>query len=285
MWANLNSAKQSRSDMISVNSINNEGDRRLEMERMTTNANNQVRTPIKGSQMQFTHGAEVLNNAIWQGISQYKSAPIPQVTTNLTQIPQTMDMANNPTSICMATGAIPAGNEPLLQMLAAMNQKLSAIHIDLKSLKDNKTVMEQQIAGIQFDLEDDHEQLMEQQGELRKCQDQVHLLTNVVANYEQKFTEMQDKINAMESKSQRSEIIIFGIEEKEGKTAMQSAQEFLSGPMEIKELPSIAQAYWKGKKKFNRPLVLKMSNFVSKSVVFGNVSKLKDKKNAQGRAF
>ena len=90
----------------------------------------------------------------------------------------------------------------------------------------------------------------------------------------------------MESKTMRSDLIVFGLEPTEGKTCKELFTSFLMEVMKIPntEVPAINQAFWKGKGE-NRPMVIKLSDQQGKGVIFSNVANLKDVKNAKDRAY
>ena len=219
-----------------------------------------------------------------------QSTVISQQTDTATMY--TMGTTTNPASTPSITTKENPEN-PMMALMQAMNEKLSniqahvrSVHSEVQSLKDSKTDIYEQITGIQFDQEDDHEVLIIQQNELRQCQDQVALLTNIVSKYEGKITELSNKITAMEARSMHSELIITGLQDKEKKSPLETVREFFKEQMEIEEDLNIVYVYWKGKGKNTfKPLVVRFTTPAFKSKVFSNVSKLKGKKNSKGRTF
>ena len=174
--------------------------------------------------------------------------------------------------------------DPVLALLTAMNQKLNNIQDDVKSLKESTLQLGGQMSVLQHDQEDNNESLQDQCTELRKCRDQVQLLSNVVTKYENKFEELQSRVDNMEAKAMRAELIVFGIDEDDSKTATAIAKSFFKEKLEITEVPDISDAYWKGKKKGSRPMVIKLSKAANKGTIYKHALNLKGKKTSRGKS-
>ena len=86
----------------------------------------------------------------------------------------------------------------------------------------------------------------------------------------------------MQTKQVRSELIIFGLEEIEGKMCTDIATDFFKEQMLIEDPPSITHAYWKGHSA-NKPMVLRFANPSTKGLIFSNISNLKGKQNTKKR--
>ena len=172
----------------------------------------------------------------------------------------------------------------ILQMFQNINDKLTTIQSDVRGLKDSKIEITDHIAGIEFDQEDNNEQLMTQQQEIRVCQDQVKVLSDLAITYEEKFDNMTSKINQLEAKLMRSELLVFGLTEVKDKSCIDIAKNFFTQTMKINPAPEIVYAYWKGASK-NKPMVIKLSNAQNKGQIYANVSNLKDVKNSKGKGY
>ena len=135
-----------------------------------------------------------------------------------------------------------------------------------------------------YDVEDAHTLLLAHHKNIGLCQDQIGLISNVLCRYEDRIEELSNKVTALEAKTMKNEIIIFGIIEEEGKTPLEQAEAFLKNTMQIASPLSIATAYWKGKTT-HKPMVIKFTSPNAKSVVFSNVSKLKGVKNANNKYY
>ena len=70
--------------------------------------------------------------------------------------------------------------DQMMKILQNMSNKLTSIQDDIQVLKDNKTEVKEQIAGMMFDLEDDQEELIAQKKQLNMCNDKVDMLTSLL---------------------------------------------------------------------------------------------------------
>ena len=173
--------------------------------------------------------------------------------------------------------------DPMMMMLVTISNTLTTIQTDIRSLKEGKITTEEQIAGMQFDIEDDQEEITQQRTELNKCQDKVDILTNTMVRYEQKLNALTDKCNYLEAKALRAELVIFGLKDSKD-SCITIVKTFLKDKMEIHNPLSIATAYWKGKGN-NRPMIVRLSNAHDKGAIFVKVSKLKGKKNHKDQPY
>ena len=144
--------------------------------------------------------------------------------------------------------------DPVMKMLQAMNNKLSSIQNDIQDLKTNQNAIRNDMTGIMYDQEDDREMLITHQAEIRSCQDQVTSLACFAKLHEDEIEELNNKIVQMEANQMKNELLIFGIDAKEGETCAALAKDFFENKMEINNLPLIMHAYWKGKSQ-GRPMV------------------------------
>ena len=140
-----------------------------------------------------------------------------------------------------ASMAVPA--DPLLTLLTSMNEKLGTIQDDMQILKVSKTTMEGQIETLIYDQEDVQEEVNTQRKDLNSNSDRVDILMNVLAGYEQKMTNLQQRCLNLEAKGMRSELIIFGLASEEGKTCIDIVTNFFRKELGIENVPNILYAY------------------------------------------
>ena len=178
-----------------------------------------------------------------------------------------------------------SNQDPLFDMLRLMNDKLTVIQEDVKSLKDDKVEMNAQITGMQYDLEDHEDQIGTQSQELKACQDQVELLTNYIARYDEKFEVLTRKVTAMEMKEMKPEIIVFGLNEIENKTCMDTFKDFCQTKLDLQNIPEISYAYWKGSAKGIKPMVVHFKHVSAKKEIYAKTPNLKDKTNEKGNSY
>ena len=174
-------------------------------------------------------------------------------------------------------------NELMISMLQSMNEKLNAIQGDVKTLMDSKQEITEQIAGIQFDQEDEQEKIESQQKDQCVCRDQVDLLTNLVIRQDDQMDEMKSRLLQLEHKQVRSELIIFGIIDQKEKKCAELAKEFFSGILGLTEI-GVDHAYWKGKSN-NKPMVVRLTTPKDKGLIYSKSTKLKDLKNANDKGY
>ena len=78
------------------------------------------------------------------------------------------------------------GDFNIAALLQKMDNKLTNIQNDMTAMKAGQTSIREELAGIQFDQEDDHEAILHQGKELSSNQDKVDLLTDIILRYEDK---------------------------------------------------------------------------------------------------
>ena len=193
-----------------------------------------------------------------------------------------------PIPVPTPTGVIlPTSNQemdPMVEILRNINEKLGTIQTDIKDLKDSKTEISNQIAGLPFDQEDDHELLIAQQQESKSYFDKVDLLSELTIKQDNTIQQLQSKIDKLEARLMKSELLVFRLLEEGEKTCKTIAAEFFTHKLEMNPPPEVQMAYWKGNGK-NKPMVIKLVNSAQKGLVFANLSKLKNKKNAKEKGY
>ena len=96
--------------------------------------------------------------------------------------------------------------------------------------------------------------------------------------------EMKERLLRLEMKMLKNELIITGIEEKKEVSDKDALQAFLKETMKITEEIKVYSTLRLGNGN-NRPLLVKLSSAASKSVIYSNVSNLKDVKNKNGKNY
>ena len=108
-----------------------------------------------------------------------------------------------------------------------------------------------------------------------------------MAKYEDKFQELTHKVEVLQAKSMRTELIIFGLQDKQNKIAPKEVtKDFFKNQMMMTDPIDILHAFWKGKSqnKF-KPLVVRLSSAAARNSVYKHASNLKDKTNEKGRSY
>ena len=212
------------------------------------------------------------------------------IQTDITTLKDNKDQTNSTTMSASAppTSATPDVEDPMMKLLQTINSKLTTIQTDITTLKDNKDQTNSRLDGLEFELEDQQEDLTVQKVELRECQDQVKLLSNIVANYEECFQDLNTKMLQLEAKAMKTELIIFGIQQTAETTLIQHAKSFFLQKLKIKEeeIPGITYAYWKdGSSKGYPPLVVKLCKASDKGVIFSHATNLKGQTNLEKKPY
>ena len=174
-------------------------------------------------------------------------------------------------------------NATVLAMFNAINDKLNGMQADMRAVKATHGDINQQIVGIQFDQEDDHEELVSQKKDLHQCRDRVDILSDLIIRYEERMQELESKCERLQAKNMKGEIIIFGLKDTKA-SCSNIAQGFFTTQMEMEASPNILYAYWKGKSEY-KPMVVKFVNPASVGTVYSKVANLKGKKNHLDRAY
>ena len=173
--------------------------------------------------------------------------------------------------------------QTMMSMLVNITNKLTSMQTDITSLKDTKTELKDQLDGLQFDVEDDRDEIVRQRKELDIYKDKVETLTDILVRYEGKMESLHQRCLTTEAKLLRSELIIFGLQDNK-KSCKEIAEKFFSTTMGIDPVPAVKYAYWKGSSK-NKPMVVSFTHANAKGAIYSNVSNLKGKKNHLDRAY
>ena len=173
--------------------------------------------------------------------------------------------------------------DPMMTMLQMMNNKLTNIQDEIRNLNATKAEFGEQIATLQYDREDDHQELVLQRRQLNECMDKVDVLTNINVRNVEKIRHLTDRCNNLEAKAMRNELIIFGLKDTK-EPCTEIVKKFFQQEMEMQNAPQIVHAYWKGKSAF-KPMVVKLQDGAAVGTIYKNVSKLKGKTNHADRAY
>ena len=228
-------------------------------------------TPTKGQDGYISSDTTKMQDQI-KPTNRTNPANDPQVSIQLQE--QSMEMA------------IPATNEAMMLMLQSISAQLTTISTDVKSLKESKKELSDQVAGLEYDVEDAQDRLGSQQKDMRICQDQIELLSSAVGQYESQLHQLQDRVSNLEALAKKLELIIFGIidEAEEPSRCKDLVVQFFTNKLKIPEesVPPINYAYWKGKGE-NRPIVVRLQNVNDKRTVYSHVGNLKDVVNQKNK--
>ena len=113
--------------------------------------------------------------------------------------------------------------------------------------------------------------------------EKVSIMADIIVRQEDKITQLNDTITALQARSMKQNIIISGITETPGEDCAQISKNFLQNKLEVQDL-KIEVAHRIGNGKF-RPLVVKFPNQRQKAKIFGNIRKLKGLKNENNRYY
>ena len=174
--------------------------------------------------------------------------------------------------------------DPMYEILRSMNEKLNVIQTDVKSLKDSKVEITEQIAGMQYCLEEDEEHINSQNEDLIICKDKIESLSNIVIRNQQLINDMSQKMSRMEANNMNTEMVLSGIVEVQGKSCKELAQQFIREKLQITDPINIIGAYWKGQGN-NKPMVIKLEKAADKFKLYAQTSLLKGVTNENKRNF
>ena len=123
----------------------------------------------------------------------------------------------------------------VIQMLTTINEKLNNIQSDVRSHKSSKIQISDHIESLQYDQQDCEKAINDQGKELHQCHDQIDLLTDVISKYDEKQATLNSKVNALEAKSMKADIVIFGLTEDGHKSAKDIATTFIKDTRKIEQ--------------------------------------------------
>ena len=171
----------------------------------------------------------------------------------------------------------------LVSLLQNINIKLDTIQDDVRALKTSKGEITEEMQEIRDDREEDRIELLQQKKDLDVCKDKMEVFTELMARYEDRIQYLNNRCNYIEAKAMKSEMIFFGLLDNKQPCA-KIAETFLKDVLGLTEVPDILYAYWKGKGP-NKPMVVRFVKQSAKGLIYSNVSKLKDRKNANDRPY
>ena len=118
---------------------------------------------------------------------------------------------------------------------------------------------------------------------------QLKLLTNVVVRQQEKIDELESRLNRVQQKETRANVVISGLEEDKGEShdkLLKKAKEFIKEKLEIQEDVKLADVYRKGKRGLqDRQVVMRLSKQSDKAKIFANASNLKEKVNKRKKFY
>lgn len=144
---------------------------------------------------------------------------------------------------------------------------------------------EEDIKRIEDDVQDHSSEIDSIYKELEQNRHQLKTVTNIVIRQDQQIAILNRKIAEMQQREMNPNIIISGILEKPSENPIQLFNAFVMDKLEIQELIPANQAFRLGNGK-NRPLIVELRDPQTfKRKLFASATKLKGKKNQNGKPY
>ena len=112
----------------------------------------------------------------------------------------------------------------------------------------------------------------------------IDLLVNAMVRHEALIGELASKAENVELRSMKQNLIITGIQEEDKESCGAKIDSFFKNKLELTQVPAVKVAHRVGEGQ-NRPMVVRLKSARDKGVIYKNVSNLKEKKNAEDKAY
>ena len=112
----------------------------------------------------------------------------------------------------------------------------------------------------------------------------LELISNIAMRQHQDIKVLQEKLEAMENKKNKNNIIITGLKTEEGKTCSETVADFYKLKLEIATPIVIVNAYKRGKHA-DSPMCVVLKDIADKGKIYKHVKNLKGKQNEQGKSY
>ena len=175
----------------------------------------------------------------------------------------------------------PRSDQLMQETLVSMNKTLCSMCTETSLLRSCQEENISQTQGLQFEQEQDHDELCRLGTELRRCMDKVDLLSNIVSKQDEEIEVMKTKIEKNIAAANKNSIFIVGLEAVEDENVTDRTVSFFKNVMKIEEelqLHSIYQV---------NPFTIRVNlrNLQQKSAIYSKVANLKGKKNSKNRPY
>ena len=113
--------------------------------------------------------------------------------------------------------------------------------------------------------------------------DKVQIMADIIVCQDEKITQLNDKILAMQAWSMKQNLILSGVTETENENSEKISTDFFKNKMKLDDV-KIDAAHRIGTGKY-RPMVIRLANQWQKAKIFGSINKLKGLKNENKRFY
>lgn len=140
------------------------------------------------------------------------------------------------------------------------------------------------VQDLQDQMEKQDEAIDDIDRELQDTKFKLQLVSNIVIRQDQQISFLKEKINEIHQREMTSNVIVSGITERKNENPIQAFNQFVQGELELQELIPANKAFRLGSGT-NRPLLVELRHSDNKKKLFGNIGKLKGKKNEKGNSY
>ena len=178
----------------------------------------------------------------------------------------------------------PVSEEDWWNVLSKLATAVTGLQDQLGKLKTMKGNVKTISSTWKSDISDNIDTLIK---EGRDYDFKLKLLGNIIIRQDQKIKELESKMQTMQSKDLKVNIIIHGITEERNESYVELKEEitnFFKQQMEIEEDIEFLDAY-RIDTKVDRPICVKLQHPSDKSIIFKHASNFKEKRNMKRKLF
>ena len=177
----------------------------------------------------------------------------------------------------------PTSLSELATMITALTEKVNTIQMDIEDIKKSKLAID----TLQTEVSTVKQKIQTNTDNIDTNHQRIKMLSEIVINQDNRIATMSHEIEMLKKQARRSNIIISGILEDDGKLysdKIAKVKDFFRDTMMIEETIKVRNVYRFGKG-FPRNLMVQLANPAVKAIIFSHASNLKVKKNAKRKLY
>ena len=167
-----------------------------------------------------------------------------------------------------------------------MEEEIDFDTLSNKEMKDLLKQMHSTIKEMKRQIEKQEHYNKQTNNECKNNESKINIITKAIVKHDKTINTVTNKVNSIEARSMKANIIISGIKEAEGKDCKQTVTDFFKQKLKIPQEIPIQTAHRIGnKEKGNCSLAVKLSDVAQKALIFKGAKHLKDIKNEEGDGY
>ena len=202
----------------------------------------------------------------------------------MTEENKTDSVVNEPTNSDMQSKmtTTPVSNEQVMEMFSQLMASFNGLKDDIKQLKEDKSNQNCEVKMVKEQQDRDRELVSKIQCDSKLQQTKIKQLADVVAYQSHVIDELKSKIENFELEKMRLNLLIHGIKEVKDENCTTMAKNFFKEKLELTQDIQIRKAFRVGKGK-TRPILTCLSNAHEKGLIYANIKKLQELKDANNK--